>query len=175
MPYEMSAATISVTPNALLDPPSAGTAITTAPPKPMTRPASVPRSGNRCASRLATAATHSGVAPFNMPVSADDTCCSANGNMLSGNANHSTPSAAVPAQSARATGRRADGNRDSVRNPIAMRVNVTPFGSTAARPSAMNRNDAPQITPGTTSNAQSHERALHGPYIRPVNTFRTSD
>ena len=36
-----------------------------------------------------------------------------------------------------------------------MRVNVTPFGSTAARPSAMNRNDAPQITPGTTTNAQS--------------------
>ena len=34
MPYETSAATISVTPNALLDPPSAGSAITTAPPKP---------------------------------------------------------------------------------------------------------------------------------------------
>jgi hypothetical protein len=67
-------------------------------------PARVPRAGSRWASRLATAATHNGVAPFSIPVNADETCCSANGNMLNGNANHNTPSAAVPAQSARATG-----------------------------------------------------------------------
>src|SRR5262245_57863194 len=173
----MSAATISVTPNALLDPPSAGSAITTAPPNPISRPANVPRAGNRCASALATAATERGVAPFNIPVSADDTCCSANGNMLSGNANHNTPSAAVPAQSARATGRRADGNRDSVKNPIAMRLNVTPLGATAARPSAMNRNDAPQMTPGTTSSATSTNQ----PFLSAISLqslpliFRTSE
>ena len=130
--------------------------------------------GSRCAIRLATAATNSGVAPFSMPVSADDTCCSANGNMLSGNASHSTPSAAVPAQSARATGRRADGNRDSVRKPIAMRVNVTPFGATASRPSAMNRKDAPQMTPGTTNRAHSTSELLTL-FTMAVQMFRTSE
>jgi hypothetical protein len=44
---------------------------------------------------------------------------------------------------------------DRVRKPIAMRAKVTPFGSTAFKPSAMNRNDAPQIMPGRTNNAQS--------------------
>ena len=38
MPYEISAAMISPTPNALLAPPSAGSAITTAPPKPDHQP-----------------------------------------------------------------------------------------------------------------------------------------
>ena len=40
MPYDTSAATIKPTPKALLDPPSAGSAITTAPPKPTIKPAS---------------------------------------------------------------------------------------------------------------------------------------
>jgi hypothetical protein len=109
-----------------------------------------------------------------MPVSADDTCCSANGNMLSGKASHSTPSAAVPAQSARTTGRRADGNRDSVKKPIAMRENVTPLGATASRPSAMNRKDAPQITPGTTSRAQSTSELFMSPQSL-LARFRTSE
>jgi hypothetical protein len=42
-----------------------------------------------------------------------------------------------------------------VRKPIAIRAKVTPLGATASSPSAMNKNDAPQITPGTTSSAQS--------------------
>ena len=150
MPYESSAKTISMIPNALLDPPRPGNAITTAPAKPTARPVITPRDGSACASRAAIAATNSGVAPFSMPVSADETCCSANGNMLNGNASHSTPTPAMPAQSDRATGWRADGNRDSVTNPTAMRANVTPLGSTAFRPSAMNRNDAPRISPGST-------------------------
>ena len=70
---------------------------------------------------LATAAAKSGVAPLSMPVSADDTCCSAKGNMLSGNASHKTPSHAVPAQSARRTGARPAGISDSVTNPMAIR------------------------------------------------------
>jgi hypothetical protein len=43
-----------------------------------------------------------------------------------------------------------------------MRANVTPLGATAARPSAMNKNDAPQITPGTTNNAQSATELFMG-------------
>ena len=109
----------------------------------------------RRARMLATAAAKSAVAPFSMPVSADDTCCSANGNMLSGNASHSTPSAAVAARSDRASGPRAAGISDSVRKPTRMRTNVTPFGPRASSPSAMNRNDAPQMTPGRISSSES--------------------
>ncbi len=97
----------------------------------------------------------SGTAPFSIPVSADDTCCSAKGNMLKGKAIQSTPTSAVPGQSSRLTERRDPGNRARVRNPTRIRVKVTPLGPIASRPSAMNRNDAPQIVPGTMSRIQS--------------------
>ena len=90
-----------------------------------------------------------------MPVSADEIHCSACGNMLIGNANHSRPSAATRVQSLRTIGLRAPGTRLRVRNPIAMRMNVTPSGGTAVSPSAMKRNEAPQITPGRTMSSQS--------------------
>ena len=54
-----------------------------------------------------------------------------------------------------ASGRRAAGMIESVRKPMNRRTNVTPRGAMASSPSAMNRNDAPQIAPGTTSNARS--------------------
>ena len=158
-PYDVSANTISSTPNAWPSPGSGaatpGHAISTAPVKPTARPTSTPRAGRRRASRLATAAANSAVAPFSMPVSADDTCCSANGNMLSGNASHRTPRPAVFQRSARRIGRRAAGIADSVRNPIRIRRNVTPFGPTDSSPSAMKRNDAPQMQPGRTRSSQS--------------------
>ncbi len=168
-PYDTSAATIKPTPNALLDPPIAGSAMTTAPPKPISRPASVPRPGRRCARTLATAATQSGVAPFNMPVSAEETCCSANGNMLSGNANHSTPSAAVAAQSARATGCRADreqgqrhkADRDAgERHPVGRR-RLEAFGDEQERRAPDHARHHQQ--------RPIRERALHGATLAPGN------
>src|SRR4029453_10103110 len=126
-----------------------------APANPTARPSATRLDGACRASRLATRAANSGVAPFSMPASADDTCCSANGNMLSGNASHSTPSAAVFARSSGRIGRLADGTNDSVANPSAIRTTVTPIGATACSPSAMNTNDAPQISPGTTISSES--------------------
>ena len=47
-------------------------------------------------------------------------------------------------------------------------------GSSLSSPSAMNRNDAPQITPGTTSNAQPVSE-LFMRLLSPGAFFRTSD
>ncbi len=94
------------------------------------------------------------VAPFSMPAMADDTRCSANGNMLSGKASQMMLSAAIGQKSPGASGRRAAGTAERVRKPMSSRAKVTPRGAMASSPSAMNRNDAPQIVPGTTSNAR---------------------
>ena len=115
----------------------------------------MPRDGQRRAMPAATIAVKSGTAPFSMPVSADETCCSAKGNMLSGNAIQSTPTSAVPRQSSRRIARREPGNRARVRKPTRMRVKVTPLGPMASRPSAMKRNEAPQMAPGTMRRTQS--------------------
>ena len=50
------------------------------------------------------------VAPFSMPAMADDTRCSANGNMLSGKASQMMLSAAIGQKSPGASGRRAAGH-----------------------------------------------------------------
>jgi hypothetical protein len=60
-------------------------------------------------------------------VSAEETRCSAKGNMLSGKANHSTPSSATPAQSDRATGLRAAGTSARVANPTMIRTKAIPL------------------------------------------------
>ena len=64
----------------------------------------------------------------------------------------------MPGQARRSIGARAAGTNDSVANPTAIRTKVTPSGASASRPSAMNRNDAPQMRPGSTSSAQSVAR-----------------
>jgi len=102
----------------------------------------------------ATRVANSGFAPFNMPVSAEETRCSAKGNMLSGKANQSTPSHATAPQSARATGFLAAGNRASVENPMQILKKVTPFGAIARNPSAMKRKEAPHMRPGTMRSAK---------------------
>jgi hypothetical protein len=127
-------------------------------PTPM--PVITRRDGDRRQMADATMAVNRGLAPFSIPVSADVTCRSANGNMVSGNASQSTPSETTPFQSEREMGFRADGNRDSVTRPIDTRTKVIPKGPTARIPSAMNRNDAPQIRPGTASNNHSALSAL---------------
>ena len=58
-----------------------------------------------------------GVAPFSIPVSADDTRCSAKGKRLSGNASHRHPSRAVGHPSPGASGRRAAGTSDRQAKP----------------------------------------------------------
>src|SRR5580658_1605593 len=145
------------TPRALFAPaPKPGTAIATAPPNPTARPMTMFRDGAFLATRAATPAAIRGVDPFNIPVSADDTDCSAYGNMLMGNASHKTPNQAMPARSLFCTGRRAPGTRDRVRKPITNREKVIPSGASASRPCAMNRKEVPQMRPGNASNAQSN-------------------
>src|SRR5262245_61448150 len=111
--------------------------------------------GGRLARRLATAAAHSGTAPLSIPVSADDTRSSANGNMLSGNAIHSTPRTTPFQRSEDPRRRRAAGTSDSAPKPMARRTKVTPFGPIERRLSAMKRYEAPQMRPGRISSAQS--------------------
>src|SRR5262249_5925105 len=93
--------------------------------------------------------------PFNIPVSAEETCRSANGNKLKGNASQNTPSATIFGQSDRNTGFRADGNSDSVKNPITSRTSVTPPGPIAPSESTINRYEAPQIIPGSERTTHS--------------------
>ena len=85
----------------------------------------------------ATAATNSGVAPFNMPVTLDDTCCSAYGNIVSGYAIHTTPSRAIFGQSLRGMDRRDAGKRASTPKPTATRMGVISAAGKASSPSAM--------------------------------------
>ena len=52
-------------------------------------------------------------------------------------------------------GRRALGTSPRVTKPTRMRAKVSPFGATERSPSAMKRNDAPQMRPGPRSSSQS--------------------
>ena len=81
-----------------------------------------------------TIAMKSGTAPLSIPASADETHCSASGNMLSGKASQSTASRATRPQSSRRIGRRAAGTKDRVRKPKAMRAKVTPAGERTSSP-----------------------------------------
>ena len=97
----------------------------------------------------------SGVAPFNIPVTADDTCRSARGNIESGIATQVTPNSASRGQSLRSIVRRVAGRNASVQNPNVMRNVVISAGLNASRPIAMNRNDAPQMPPAVHNSPQS--------------------
>src|SRR5882757_2365758 len=155
-PYETSAAKIIPTPATVLRPScNVGNAITTAPAMPIAMPVITRRDGSLHAINAATTAVNNGFAPFNIPVSAEETYRSANGNMLSGNAIQNAPSATIFSQSERSTGWRAAGKHKSVRNPTASRTNVTPPGPIAPSASAINRYDAPQINPGSERITQS--------------------
>ena len=95
------------TPAALEPPPSSdhvGAAISTMPASPATRPTIWRRGGRRRTISAATMAVKIGVAPFSMPVTLDETRCSASGNSDSGIATHTTPSSASRGHAARGTG-----------------------------------------------------------------------
>jgi hypothetical protein len=132
-----------------------------APVSPTAKPAVTPREGARRRRYDATKVANSGFAPFSIPVNAEDTRCSAKGNILSGNANQSSPSQATDPQSARATGFLADGNNASVRKPTAIRKNATPLGPIERNPSAMKRKEAPQMRPGRTRSSQALVKLIH--------------
>ena len=117
---------------------SDGRAITTTPAKPTSNPTSWCFGGGRLAIIVATIATNSGVAPLSMPVTLDDTRCSANGNSVSGTASQTTPSIAIqPHGRARSIGARAAGNASNVANPNSTRSGVISAGSNESSPSAM--------------------------------------
>jgi hypothetical protein len=97
----------------------------------------------------------SGLAPFSIPVSADDTRSSAWGNMLKGKASQSTPRSATQPHSLAGMLCQERGRRARVAKPIRIRRKVIPFGPTDSSASAMNRNEAPQMIPGATIRNQS--------------------
>ena len=146
---------IRATPMALLAPSlAAGRAMMTAPLMPTARPMATPREGTVPESQLATRVAKRGLAPFNIPVRAELTRCSAKGKSVNGKANQRTPSQKTEGQSARSTDLRAEGKQARVRKPMTMRTKATPLGPMARSPSAMKRNDAPQIRPGRMSKSQ---------------------
>ncbi len=82
--------------------------------------------------------------------------------MLSGKANQRIASSTIPRQAERSTRARAAGKSASAANPTRMRTKVTPFGPIARSPSAMNKNDAPQMIPGPARRSQSEGAAAGG-------------
>src|SRR5580704_16925031 len=121
----------------------------------MAKPTITRRSGTRPAMTVATIAVKSGTTAFNIPVNAEETLCSANGNMLRGKANHKTPTRAMPGHADRAMRLRAAGNKARVIHPIDKRTKVTPLGPIAFNPSAIKRKDAPQMSPGIAISSHS--------------------
>ena len=85
----------------------------------------------------ATTATNSGVAPFNIPVTLLDTCCSANGNTVSGTANHTSDNTTMFGQAFFGTGCRAFGIMLSVMHPNSTRIGVIKPGANESSPISM--------------------------------------
>src|SRR3954468_1748176 len=159
----MHATTISRIPKALLLPSlKLGNAIKTEPAIPVKSPRRMRPDGTFLVSAAATMVTNIGVVAFNIPVRAEETRCSAKGNMLSGKANQRMLRATIPGHADLSMGLRAAGKNESVAKPIAMRMNETPFGAIARKPSAMKRNDAPQMMPGVATRSQSAVDACFG-------------
>src|SRR6185369_17296202 len=93
----MHATTISRIPKALLLPSlKLGNAIKNEPAIPVNRPRRMRADGTFLASAAATMVTNIGVVAFNIPVNAEETRCSAKGNMLRGNANQRMLRAKIP-------------------------------------------------------------------------------
>jgi hypothetical protein len=112
--------------------------------------------GSRLSRIVATMAAKMGIPPLSMPASEEEMCCWAMGNNVIGKANHVTATANNCGQALRGIlVFRADGTKANVRNPNNMRPKVTAAGVNPSRDSAICRNDAPQINPGTARRIQS--------------------
>ena len=104
----------------------------------------------------ATAAANSGSEPLSIPVIDDEIHCSAIGNIVIGSAIQSTPTRAIRGRSAGSICvRRAPGSVARANQPKMMRNQVTVPGASDSRPSAMRRNDEPQIRDTVSSSIQS--------------------
>lgn len=120
---------MSPIPSALPVPsPRAGQASSVVPASPTMRPHITSPDGARRVTHAATMAVNNGLAPFSMPVSAEDTRSSANGNMPERKGELQDTEQGDPAPVRSWNRRRAEGNHDNVANPIAIRTKVTPLG-----------------------------------------------
>ena len=96
-----------------------------------------------------------GIAPLSMPARLEEMCCCAIGNSVIGKASHVMLTATMRGHAVRGIAVLEDGTRPSAMQPKQMRAKVTRPGANASRHFAMNRNDAPQISPVPASSAQS--------------------
>ena len=143
-------------PSELPPSPAVGRAISTTPARPSSRPTTCLACGARRARAAATMVTKIGVPPLSMPVTLDDTCCSANGKSDSGMAIQIVPSRMIRQRSAPVTRvRRAAGKRPSVRKPRPTRSGVTTAAGKPSSASAMKKNEVPHTAPGSAQRAQS--------------------
>ena len=151
------ATSTSDAPSAVLAPPCIDGRLTrTTPAKPTVSPTSWTRAGARRSRIDATSAENSGSAPFSIPVTPEEIHCSAIGNIVIGNAIQVSPTRAMRGQSLRSTcTRRAAGKQLRAPNPKTTRNNVIRPGSSASRPSAIRRNDDPQIREAASRSPQS--------------------
>jgi len=103
----------------------------------------------------ANTAVNIGVAPFSSPATAELMCCSARGNSVKGTPTQITDTASMRGRSSGRRCTREPGSRPKVSAPRPTRTTVTTPGSRLSRPTAMNRNDAPQMSPMAEKTAQS--------------------
>jgi hypothetical protein len=90
-----------------------------------------------------------------MPVTLDDTRSSAKGNMVRGMAIHTAARAMMRGQALRGMRVREAGTQARAAKPNAMRIGVIMIAGKDFSPSAMKKNDVPQMRPGVVSRNQS--------------------
>jgi hypothetical protein len=145
------------TPVRLDVPPScnAGHITSTTPPKPISSPMTCGRVGSRRSIDPATIAATRGIAPFSIPASDDEIHCSATEKHVNGMAIHVALTNKMRGHSRAGTERRLAGRAPSASAPKPIRPAVTTDGAKCSRPTAMNRNEKPQINGGTANSSQS--------------------
>ena len=158
----------TIPPSELDSSPYDASPISSTPTKPTPSPISCWRGGSFPSMSVAMNAAKSGVAPFSIPVTADDTWRSASGNIESGIATQVAPEEREPRPVAAVDDRRVAGSKRERREAEEMRSDVMTPGANASRPIAMKKNDAPQMPPAVESSPQSsgvnasRVRALRG-------------
>ena len=148
---------------------------TSTPAKPSARPSARSRVGRSSGSvRSTTTSTKSGVVPFQMPASSDETCCSPNAKSVNGALLTSTAATPRCSHVRLSRGRRprcASSTGASASRPKSMRPNETCTGVKPRLPILISTNDMPQIAPSSTSRA-GHGRAPPHPRARSSSSRR---
>ena len=128
----------------------------TTPTNPTASPAIWFVPGSRLSRMHVMAAANSGSAPLSIPVTDDEIHCSAIGNIDIGIAIHTAPRSAMRGTSSRSMATDRDvGKAARARKPKITRNQVIVPGPKLSSPSAMSRNEAPQMIAGTASSPQS--------------------